>query len=30
VRRHSFITVALLLVLSAIGWVGLGPGKKDK
>ena len=35
-ERHNlswlpyFITVALLLVLSAIGWVGLGPGKKDK
>lgn len=25
-----FITVAILVVLSAIGWVGLGPGKKEK
>jgi hypothetical protein len=24
------LTVILLLVLSLIGWVGLGPGKKDK
>ena len=25
-----FFTVVILLVLSVIGWVGLGPGKKDK
>jgi multisubunit Na+/H+ antiporter MnhB subunit len=24
------ITIVLLLVLALIGWVGLGPGKKDK
>jgi len=35
-ERHNlswlpyFITVAILVVLSAIGWVGLGPGKKEK
>ena len=35
-ERHNlsylpyFLTVAILLLLSAIGWVGLGPGKKDK
>jgi hypothetical protein len=35
-ERHNlsylpyFLTVVILLVLSAIGWVGLGPGKKDK
>ena len=25
-----FLTVVILLMLSLIGWVGLGPGKKDK
>ena len=25
-----FLTVVLLIVLSAIGWAGLGPGKKRK
>jgi hypothetical protein len=35
-ERHNlsylpyFLTVIILLILSAIGWVGLGPGKKDK
>ena len=35
-ERHNltylpyFITVLVLAVLSAIGWVSLGPGKKDK
>jgi H+/Cl- antiporter ClcA len=35
-ERHNlswlpyFITVAILVVLSLIGWVGLGPGKKDR
>ena len=34
-ERHNltylpyFFTVIILVVLSAIGWVGLGPGKKD-
>jgi len=34
-ERHNltwapyFLTVLILLVLSAIGWAGLGPGKKD-
>jgi len=34
-ERHNlswlpyFLTVIILLVLSVIGWVGLGPGKKD-
>ena len=25
-----FLTVVILVLLSAIGWVGLGPGKKDR
>jgi len=35
-ERHNltwlpyFLTVVILLLLSAIGWAGLGPGKKDK
>jgi len=35
-ERHNlsylpyFLTVAILLILSVIGWMGLGPGKKDK
>ncbi len=35
-ERHNlsylpyFLTVAILLLLSVIGWAGLGPGKKDK
>jgi len=35
-ERHNltwlpyFLTVFILLILSAIGWAGLGPGKKDK
>ena len=35
-ERHNlsylpyFLTVVILAVLSMIGWVGLGPGKKDK
>jgi hypothetical protein len=35
-ERHNlsylpyFLTVVILAVLSVIGWVGLGPGKKDK
>lgn len=35
-ERHNlsylpyFLTVAILLILSVIGWIGLGPGKKDK
>jgi hypothetical protein len=35
-ERHNltwlpyFFTVVILLMLSLIGWVGLGPGKKDK
>jgi hypothetical protein len=35
-ERHNlsylpyFLTVAILLMLSLIGWMGLGPGKKDK
>jgi hypothetical protein len=35
-ERHNlsyvpyFLTVVLLALLSAIGWVGLGPGKKDR
>ena len=35
-ERHNlsylpyFITVLILLVLSGLGWMGLGPGKKDK
>jgi hypothetical protein len=35
-ERHNltylpyFITVLILAVLSAVGWVSLGPGKKDK
>lgn len=35
-ERHNlsylpyFLTVAILVVLSLIGWVGLGPGKKNK
>ena len=34
-ERHNlswlpyFLTVIILVVLSVIGWVGLGPGKKD-
>ncbi|MCA1845621.1 MAG: hypothetical protein LC792_20990 [Actinobacteria bacterium] len=34
-ERHNlsyvpyFLTVVILALLSAIGWVGLGPGKKD-
>jgi hypothetical protein len=35
-ERHNltylpyFLTVVILVVLSAIGWAGLGPGKKDR
>jgi hypothetical protein len=35
-ERHNlsylpyFLTVVILLALSAIGWAGLGPGKKDR
>jgi hypothetical protein len=35
-ERHNlsylpyFLTVVILLLLSLIGWVGLGPGKKDR
>jgi hypothetical protein len=35
-ERHNlsylpyFLTVLILVVLSAIGWAGLGPGKKDR
>lgn len=35
-ERHNlsylpyFLTVVILAVLSLIGWMGLGPGKKDK
>jgi hypothetical protein len=35
-ERHNlsyvpyFLTVVILALLSAIGWVGLGPGKKDR
>ena len=35
-ERHNlsylpyFLTVVILLVLSLIGWMGLGPGKKNK
>jgi H+/Cl- antiporter ClcA len=35
-ERHNlsylpyFVTVVILVVLSLIGWVGLGPGKRDK
>jgi uncharacterized membrane protein YidH (DUF202 family) len=35
-ERHNlsylpyFFTVVILVVLSVIGWVGLGPGKKDR
>ena len=35
-ERHNlsyvpyFLTVVMLALLSAIGWVGLGPGKKDR
>lgn len=35
-ERHNlsylpyFLTVVILVLLSAIGWVGLGPGKKNK
>jgi H+/Cl- antiporter ClcA len=35
-ERHNlsylpyFFTVVILVVLSLIGWMGLGPGKKDK
>lgn len=35
-ERHNlsylpyFATVVILIVLSLIGWIGLGPGKKDK
>ena len=35
-ERHNlsylpyFLTVIILLLLSLIGWVGLGPGKKDR
>lgn len=35
-ERHNltyvpyFLTVILLIVLSLLGWVGLGPGKRDK
>ena len=35
-ERHNlsylpyFFTVLILVVLSAIGWAGLGPGKKDR